>query len=118
LNSREPSFGFEDLAPEGVELITFRFFLRGRFDFGMFVDGIELTALDRIEKDFGGFLDTFEEVVILSAPCGCFLIRVVAEDLLTVGALDLIFGCFVAILGDSEDGIMILALLWSVRIFA
>jgi len=69
-----------------------------------------LTALDRIEKDLGGFLDALEKAVVLGA-AGCgFLVWVVAEDFLAVGALDLIFGSAVAILGEAEDGVVVLSL--------
>lgn len=80
------------------------------FDVGSFVDRVELAALDGVEKDFGGFLDAFEEAVVFcAAGCG-FLVGVMAEDLLAVGALDLVFCCAVAVFGEAEDGVVVLAL--------
>jgi len=55
-------------------------------------------------------LDAFEEVVIIGGTGGGFLIRMVFEDFFAVGTLDLVFSRFVAILGETKDGVMILAL--------
>lgn len=64
----------------------------------MFVDGVKLTALDGIEKDLGSLLDALKEAIIFSASrCG-LLIRVMAENLLAVGTLNLFFGGFIAVL--------------------
>jgi hypothetical protein len=57
-----------------------------------------LTALDGIEKDLGSLLDALKEAIIFSASrCG-LLIRVMAENLLAVGTLNLFFGGFIAVL--------------------
>ena len=64
----------------------------------MFIDGIKLTALDRIKKNFGSLLNTLEEAIIFSASSRGLLIRVVAENLFAVGTLDLFLGGFVAVL--------------------
>ena len=63
----------------------------------MLVNGIELAALDRIEEDLGGFLDTFEKAVVFGATSSGLLVRMVTEDLLAVSTLDLFFGCLVTI---------------------
>jgi hypothetical protein len=55
-------------------------------------------------------LDALEEVVIIGGTGSGLFIRVVLEDLLAVGTLDLVFSSFVAVLGESKDGVMILAL--------
>ena len=64
----------------------------------MFIDRVKLTTLDGIEKNFSSLLDTLEEAIILSASSRSLLIRVMAENLLAVGTLDLFFGGFVAVL--------------------
>jgi hypothetical protein len=48
-----------------------------------------LAAFDGVEEDFGGFLDAFEKGVVLGRASGRFLIRMMTEDLLAVGPLDL-----------------------------
>jgi hypothetical protein len=58
-----------------------------------------------------GLLDTLEEVVVLVAVSqGSLLVGVVAEDLLAVGALDLLGGSTPAVLGQTEDSVVILGL--------
>ena len=76
----------------------------------MFIDGIELSALDWIKKDFGGFLDTFEKAVVLSASSSSLLIWVMSKNLLAVSALDLVFGSFVSVFRETKDGVVILLL--------
>lgn len=110
LDAGETAFGFENLGPEGIEFIAFGFFLGGRLNIGVFVDGVELASLNGVEENFGGFLDTFEEAVVLGATSSSFLIGVVTENLLAVGSLDLLFSRFVAVFRETEDGIVILAL--------
>jgi hypothetical protein len=65
----------------------------------MFIDGIVLATLDRIEEDLGSLLDALEEVIILSATSSRLLIWVMAKDLLAVGALNLLFRSLVSVLG-------------------
>ena len=84
--------------------------LARRLDISTFVNGVELPSLDWVEEDLGGFLDTFEETVIFGVPSCSLLVGVMAEDLLAVGALDLIFRSTVAVFGEAEDSIMILSL--------
>jgi hypothetical protein len=76
----------------------------------VFVNGVKLSALNGIEEDFGCFLYTFEEAIIFGATGSCLLVRMVTENLLSVGTLDLIFGGFVAVFRETKNGIMILAL--------
>jgi hypothetical protein len=64
-------------------------FLGWRFYVRAFVDGVVLPAFDWVEKDFGRFLYAFEEgVVFRRASRGAF-VRVMAQDFLAVGGLDL-----------------------------
>lgn len=79
----------------------------------MFVNGVELAALDGIEEDLGSLLNTLEEAIVFSAAGSCLLVRVMAEDLLAMCALDLLLGCLVAIFGDTKDSIVILSLFMS-----
>jgi hypothetical protein len=55
-------------------------------------------------------LDAFEEVVIVGGTGSSLLVRMMLEDLFAVGTFDLVFSSFVAVLGEAEDGVMILAL--------
>jgi len=77
----------------------------------MFVYGVELAAADGVEEDFSGFLDTFEERVVLSVTGGSFLVRVMAKHFLAVGTFDLVFCGSVTVFGEAEDGIVVLSLL-------
>lgn len=57
------------------------------------------------------FLDTLEKVVVLIAVSqGGLLVGVMAEDLLAVGALDLLGGSTPAVLGQTKNGVVILGL--------
>jgi hypothetical protein len=76
----------------------------------MFVDRIELSTLDRVQKNLGGFLDTFEERIILGASSSRSLVWMMLEDLFTMSTLDLVFCCFEAVLGKAEYSVMILTL--------
>ena len=60
----ESTFGFKDRAPRLEEALLLSLFFGRRFNTRGLVDGIELTAFYGIKKDFGGFLDAFEERVI------------------------------------------------------
>jgi hypothetical protein len=62
----------------------------------MLINGIVLTTSDRIEKDFGGFLNTLEETVVFSTTGSCLLVGMVTEYFLAMSTLNLLFGRFVA----------------------
>ena len=76
----------------------------------MFVNGVELAAFDGIEKDVGGLLNAFEKGIIVITASRSALVRMMPENLFAVGALDLIFGGAVTVLGESKYCIMILTL--------
>ena len=57
-----------------------------------------MAALGWVEEDFRSLLDALEEAVILGGASGSLLVWVVAEDLLAVGALDLLLSSLVAVL--------------------
>lgn len=80
------------------------------FNIGALIDGVELAALGGVEEDLGGLLDALEEAVILGGASSSLLIWVMAENLLAVGALDLVLGSLVAVLGESKNGVVILLL--------
>lgn len=76
-----------------------------------------MTTLGGVKKDLSSFLNTLEEAVVFVALAGSgLLVGMVAEDLLAVGALDLFGGSLVAVLAETEDGVVILALFLSVDI--
>lgn len=106
----EASLGLEDLGPELVEIGGLEVLLGGGVNIGLLVDGIVLAALDGVKEDFGGLLDALEELVVLGAARGGLLIRVVLEDLLAVGFLNLLLRGLVAVLGDTKDLVVILGL--------
>jgi hypothetical protein len=83
---------------------------RRRLPIRAFVDGVVLPALDGVEQDLGGFLDAFEEGVVVDATGRSFFVGMVFENFFAVGALDLLFGGFVAVLGEAEDGVVVLVL--------
>ncbi len=87
-----------------------RLLLSRGVNIGTFVDGIKLSAFDRIEQDLGSFLNTFEEAVVFGITGGSFFVRVVTQDLLAVGTLYLVFCSAVAVFGEAEDGVVILTL--------
>lgn len=110
LNAGETSFGLEDSAPELVE-VSVLYLLLGRWlDICVLIDGIVLATLDRVGEDFSGFLNALEEAVILGVSSCSLLVRMMAENLLSVGALDLIFGGSPAVFGYTKNGVMILLL--------
>ena len=110
LRFAKATFTFKDGVPELVEAALLGLFLRRRFDVCALVDRVELPAADWVEEDLGGFLDAFEKGVVFGVAGRCFLVRVVAEDLLSVGTLDLVFCSLVAVLGQAEDRVMVLSL--------
>jgi hypothetical protein len=117
LDLGEAALGLEDLAPGLVEvdLGALQLLLGRGLDLGALVDGVELAALDGVEQDLGGLLDALEEVVVVADAAGGLLVGVVLEDLLAVGALDLLLGGLVTVLGDTQDGIVILFLFAGVQ---
>jgi hypothetical protein len=106
----EASLGLEDLAPELVVVALLELLLGGGLDVGLLVDRVKLAALDGVEEDIGGLLDTLEELVVVLAAVGSLLIGVVLEDLLAVGLLDLVLGGLVAVLGEAENLVVVLGL--------
>jgi hypothetical protein len=56
-------------------------------------------------------LDTFEEaVVLISLPSGSLLVRMMAQDLLPMGFLDLLVRGPVAVFGKAKYGVVVLSL--------
>lgn len=55
-------------------------------------------------------MDAFEEGVVFGGAAGGFLVGVMFEDLFAVGFFDLFIGGFVAVLGEAEDGVVVLVL--------
>lgn len=110
LGLREAALGLEDGAPELVEVAGLGLLLGRGLDIGALIDGVELAALGGVEEDLGGLLDALEEAVILGGASGSLLIWVMAENLLAVGALDLVLRSLVAVLGKAKNGVVILLL--------
>lgn len=108
----EAGLRLEDVAPELVEVALLQLLLGGGLDIGLLVDGVELAALGGVQKNLGGLLDALEEVVVVGATGGGLLIGVVLEDLLTVGTLDLLLGSLPAVLGETENLVVVLLLCW------
>lgn len=69
-----------------------------------------MSAFDGIGKDFKGLLDAFEKGIIFGRASSCALVRMMAKDLLPVGALDLGVGGAITVFGKTEDSIMVLSL--------
>lgn len=84
--------------------------LGGGFYVCGFVDGVELAPFYRVQEDFGGFLDTFEERVVFGGAGGSFFVRVVTEDFFAMSTLDLLGACAIAVFREPEDGVVVLAL--------
>ena len=107
----EAGLGLEHLAPELVELGRLGdVLLAGGLDVGLLVDRVELAALDGVQENVGRLLDALEEIVVLGAAGGRLLIGVVLEHLLAMGALDLLLGRLEAVLGKTENLVVVLAL--------
>lgn len=51
-----------------------------------------MAALDWVEQNLGCLLDALEERIVLVAAGCSLLVRMMAEDLLAVGAFDLLLG--------------------------
>jgi hypothetical protein len=76
----------------------------------MVVNGIELSAFDRIEENVGGFLYALKEAIVFGISSGCLLIGMMSKNLLAMGTFDLLFGSLVAVFREAENSIMILSL--------
>jgi hypothetical protein len=81
-----------------------------RLNIGSFVNGVILATLDGIKKNFGGFLDALEKLIVLSSTNSSLFVGVMLQDLLPVSALDLVLSCTISVSGQTEDGIVVLAL--------
>lgn len=70
------------------------------------------SEFDTSSENYHTLLDALEESIILAlaAGAGSLLVRVVLEDLLAVGLLDLLIGGLVAVLGETENGVVVLVL--------
>lgn len=114
----EAALGLEDLAPALVKVgsALLQLLLGRGFDLGALIDRIELTALDGVEEDLGSLLDALEEVVVLGAAGGSLLVGVVLEDLLAMGTLDLVLGSPEAVLGKTQNSVVILLLFRNVLV--
>lgn len=108
---REASFGLEDLGPQFVVVACLAGLLAWGLNLSSFVDGVELAALDGVEKNFGSFLDALEERIVLIASRGSLFVGMMTEDLLAVGALDLFLGRSVSVLRQTKNSVVILLLL-------
>jgi hypothetical protein len=106
----EAALGLEDGVPELVEVAGLGLLLGRGLDISALIDGVELAALGGVEENLGGLLDALEEAVILGGASGSLLIWVMAENLLAVGALDLVLSGLVTVLGKSKNGVVILLL--------
>ena len=106
----EASLGLEDLAPKLVEVTLLGLFLARGLNVGLLVDRVVLTTPDGVEENLGGLLDALEELIVLGAALSSLLIGMVLEDLLAVGLLDLILAGLPAVLGKSENLVVILSL--------
>jgi glucose uptake protein GlcU len=92
LNAGETTLGLEDVAPQLIVLAILELLLGRRLNISMLINGIILTAFDRISKNFGGFLNALKEAIILRVASSSLLVRVVTKDLLSVSTLDLFLG--------------------------
>jgi hypothetical protein len=110
LNTRKSTFGLEDIAPQLIELALLKLLLGWGFNICVFIDGVVLTALNRIKENFGGLLNTLEEAVIFGTAGCCFLIGMVAKNLLAVGTLNLLLASSETVLRKAQDSVMILTL--------
>ena len=106
----EAGLRLEDVAPELVEVALGELLLGRGVDVRGLIDRVELAAADGVKEDLGRLLDALEEVVVISAAGGGLLVGVVFQDLLAVGALDLVLGSLPPVLGDAENLVMVLAL--------
>lgn len=106
----EAGLRLEDVAPELVEVALGELLFGRRVDVRGLVDRVELAPADRVEEDLGRLLDALEEVIVISAASGGLLIGVVFQDLLAVGAFDLVLGGLPPVLGDAENLVVVLAL--------
>lgn len=106
----EASLRPENLAPELIVVALLELLLGGGVDISLLINRIILAALDGVKEDLSGLLDTFKELVVLSATLGSLLVGVVLEDLLAVGLLDLVLSSLVTVLGDTKNLVVVLSL--------
>lgn len=79
-------------------------------DLSALIDRVELPSPDGVRQDFGSFLDALEKLIALVATGGGLLIGMMLENLLAVGALDLVLGGTVSQTGYAENSVVILRL--------
>lgn len=106
----ETSLRLEDLAPCLIVVGLLELLLGGGLNIGLLIDGIELAALDGVEEDVCSLLDTLEKLIIFGTTLGSLLIGVMLENLLAVGLLDLVLSGPPAVLGDTENLVVVLGL--------
>ena len=94
------------------ELEKVPFLLRvWRFNICSGIDRVKLASTDRVKQNFGGFLNALEEaVVLITSTCSSLLVRMMFEDLLAVGLLDLFGGSSPSVFAKTEHSVVILAL--------
>lgn len=111
LDLREAALGLENRSPELEEVTLLALLLARRLNIGSLIDGVELAALNGVGQNLGGLLDTLKEaVVLITVAESSLLVGVVAEHLLAVSTLDLLGGCTPAVLGETENCVVVLAL--------
>jgi hypothetical protein len=106
----ETSLRLEDLAPCLIVVGLLELLLGGGLNIGLLIDGIELAALDGVEEDVGSLLNTLEKLIIFGTTLGSLLIGVMLENLLAVGLLDLVLSGPPAVLGNTENLVVVLGL--------
>lgn len=111
LDLREAALGLENRSPELEEVTLLALLLARRLNIGSLIDGVELAALNGVGQNLGGLLDTLEEaVVLITVAESSLLVGVVTEHLLAVSTLDLLGGCTPAVLSETENCVVVLAL--------
>ena len=106
----EAPLGDKDGIPQLEEVALLCLLLGGRFNVSGLVYRIKLTSFDGVKEDLGGFLYAFEKGVVFGGASGCFFVRMMAKNLFAVCAFDLGFCSLVAVLRETENGVMILPL--------
>ena len=69
-----------------------------------------MAPANGVGENLGSLLDALEELIVLSAASGSLLVGVMLEDLLAVGALDLVLCGTVSQTGYAENSVVILRL--------
>lgn len=112
LNLGEASLRLEDRAPQLEEVTLGSLLLRRGLNIGGFINRVELAATDRVLQQLGSLLDTLEEAVVLvTVSQSSLLVRMVTQHLLTVGPLDVVGASAPAVLAQTQDSVVVLALL-------